>query len=139
MKRWLRPTIAFIAGMITWMVVVTLINFVLRATIDGYTAAEPKLSFTLGMMLARLAMAAATSVAAGAVTGWVAPASERAAWAVGIVTLALFIPAHIKLWHAFPIWYHLTFLLTLVPLVVIGSRLARRHAADAPGIMRPAT
>jgi hypothetical protein len=137
MNRTLRAFLAFFAGIIAWMVVVTSINLVLRATIDGYTAAEPKFSFTLGMMAARLAMAAVTSLAAGAVTRWVAPSSDGPAWAVGIVVLVLFIPAHIKLWHALPVWYHLTFLLTLVPLVVIGSRLAHRNAT--PEIIRSAT
>ena len=37
--------------------------------------------------------------------------------------MALFIPAHIQLWHKFPIWYHLTFLLTLAPLVALGAWL----------------
>jgi hypothetical protein len=126
-----RSILAFVAGFLAWWVVVTLINFVLRATIDGYGAAEPKLSFTLGMMIARLAMAAVTSLAAGAVTRWVAPSSERPVWAVGIVVLALFIPIHIGVWHAVPVWYHLAFLLTLVPLVVLGSRLVCRGAPGA--------
>jgi hypothetical protein len=134
-----RSILAFIAGFLAWGVVVTLINFVLRATIEGYVAAEPKLSFTFGMMVARLVMAAVTSLAAGAVTGWVAPSSERPAWALGIVVLALFIPVHINLWHVLPIWYHLTFLLTIVPLVVIGSRLVRRRAPNPSGITRAAT
>jgi hypothetical protein len=120
-----RSIAAFFAGLIAWVLVVSLLNRVLRLTIEGYAAAEPKMAFTLGMMLARLGIGAATSVIAGAVTGWISRSSARASWVLGLVILALFIPSHIMLWHSFPVWYHLTFLVTLVPLVMIGSRLAR--------------
>jgi hypothetical protein len=32
---------------------------------------------------------------------------------------------HVRLWSLFPFWYHLVFLATLIPLVVLGSRLTR--------------
>jgi hypothetical protein len=39
----------------------------------------------------------------------------------------------VMIWHVFPVWYHLTFLLTLVPLIVLGARVtqARLPAAVA--------
>ena len=54
----------------------------------------------------------------------VAPGSAFAPWVVGIVLLALFIPVHIG--ARLPLWYHLTFLLTLAPLVWAGARLGQR-------------
>ena len=40
----------------------------------------------------------------------------------GLILLAVFIPQHIALWNNFPVWYHLTFLLSLVPLTYLGGR-----------------
>jgi hypothetical protein len=37
----------------------------------------------------------------------------------------MFLPVHVQLWNAFPIWYHLAFLVPLVPLVVVGAALVR--------------
>jgi uncharacterized protein (DUF983 family) len=51
---------------------------------------------------------------------------------VGVIVLAMFLPVHVKLWHAFPVWYHLTFLVPLVPLVVLGAALVRNGAAPKP-------
>ena len=52
-------------------------------------------------------------------------------WLVGAILLAIFIPEHVlQLWQKFPVWYHLTFLITLVPLVVLGAHLARGVAAE---------
>jgi hypothetical protein len=125
-----RSTVAFLAGLVAWALIATLINFVLRMTLDGYTAAEPALTFTLGMMVARLLMAAVTSVAAGALVGAITRSGTRVAWVLGAVILALFIPSHVRLWSHFPLWYHLAFLVPLVPLIVLGSWLTR---ARTPG------
>ena len=118
-----RTLLAVICGLVAWAVVVTLINLGLRLALPGYTAAEPLLAFTLGMMIARLAMAAITSVAAGAVTRSIAPASRWAPWIVGGVMTAAFLPVHIQIWSRLPVWYHLFFLGTLPLFVVLGARL----------------
>lgn len=81
--------------------------------------------FTLGMKVARLSIAALTSIIAGTLVRAITP-SQLAPWVVGLVLLALFVPDHIHIWNSFPIWYHLTFLITLAPLVVLGAWLAQR-------------
>ena len=119
-----RTILACLAGLLTWVVVVTLINRVLRLSLPNYTAAEQTLLFTLGMKWARLLMATATSVVAGAVTAWISRSSRWAApLIVGSVVLAIFVPAHIAIWSKFPAWYHLTFLLTIIPAVLVGALL----------------
>jgi hypothetical protein len=122
---------SIIAGLVTWAIVVTLLNFGLRAAIPGYHAAEATLQFTLAMKIGRLAEAAITSVAAGAVVGLIAPSRKWAPWATGLIILAMFLPVHVKLWTNFPIWYHLSFLVPLVPLVALGAFLARSSAAPS--------
>jgi hypothetical protein len=120
-------TIAGIAGgLVAWAIIVTAIDWGLRLWMPGYAQAEPVLLFTPTMKIARLCMAAVTSLATGALVRTIAPRSRLAPWIVGLVIVALFVPAHIHLWHRFPIWYHLTFLLTLAPLVALGAALARR-------------
>lgn len=121
-----RSVLAFCAGLLAWVLVVSLIDRLLRVVLPGYEAAEPRLLFTLPMMIARLSMAAVTSLIAGAVIGWVAPASTRIPWILGGLLLLGFLPSHVRLWEHFPVWYHLAFLLPLAPLIVLGARV--RHA-----------
>ena len=122
-----RSILACLAGLLTWMVIVTLINRGLRLSLPNYTAAEHTLQFTLIMKWARLVMAVITSIAAGAVTRWVAPSSRRwTPWILGAIVLAMFLPAHVSLWNKFPVWYHLTFLLTIIPAVLLGALLQPR-------------
>jgi hypothetical protein len=125
-----RSILACLAGLLTWAVVVTLINRVLRLSLSNYTAAEHTLQFTLGMKWARLLMAIVTSLVAGAVTRRISPSSRWAPLIVGSVVVAMFVPAHIALWSKFPAWYHLTFLLTIIPAVLVGALLTRRRKKD---------
>jgi hypothetical protein len=123
-----RSIIAFLAGLVTWAVVVTVINRMLRLSLPNYAAAEHTLQFTLLMKWARLLMAMVTSVAAGAITGLISRSSRWAPLLVGCVVFAMFAPWHITNWSKFPAWYHLTFLLTIIPAVFVGAMLSpRRH------------
>lgn len=124
-----RSIFGVVAGLVVWVLVVSLLDRVLRITIAGYEEAEPQFAFTLGMMLARLGIAALSSLAAGATAALIARSAARAPWIVGAVFLVLFVPEHVKLWNVLPAWYHLTFLLTLVPLCWAGGLLARRPGA----------
>jgi hypothetical protein len=120
-----RAILSVVAGLVAWAVVVTLLNFGLRAAIPDYHAAEATLQFTMTMKIGRLTEAALASVAAGAITGLIAPGKKWAPWAVGLIILAMFLPVHFSLWNKFPAWYHLAFLVPLAPLVAFGGWLAR--------------
>jgi hypothetical protein len=127
-----RTIASVVAGLVAWAVVVTLLNFALRAALPGYHAAEATLQFTLAMKLGRLTEAALASIAAGAVVSLIAPSKTWAPWLVGLIILALFLPEHVKLWNRFPLWYHLSFLVPLVPLVALGGLLARSREVARP-------
>jgi ABC-type uncharacterized transport system permease subunit len=113
------------------------INSGLRLSLPNYTAAERTLQFTLGMKWARLLMAIVTSVVAGAVTGWIPRSSRWAPLIVGSVVLAMFVPVHIAIWSKFPVWYHLTFLLTIIPAVLVGALLPPRWNKDLNHVSSP--
>jgi glycerol-3-phosphate acyltransferase PlsY len=95
-----------VAGLAVWMMVVSAAWWVLRAAWPEYVSAAGTMTFTASMKVARLSIGALATLAAG----WV-PA------------LVAFIPEHIMLWDKFPVWYHMTFLLSLVPLTYAGGRI----------------
>jgi hypothetical protein len=131
-----RSILACLAGLLMWVVVVTVINRVLRLSLPNYTAAEQTIQFTLGMKWARLLMAIVTSVVAGAVTGWISRSSRWAQLIVGGVVLAIFVPLHVAIWSKFPVWYHLTFLLTIIPSVLVGALLPHLGNTDLNEVYR---
>ena len=131
-----RSILAFVAGLAVWVLVVSLLNRGLRLAIQGYAAAEPQMTFSLGMMAARLVLGVLASLAAGAAARVVAPTGRAVSWVLGVVLLVAFIPVHIRLWTRFPVWYHLVFLGSLVPCVVLGATFGRNRSrieANAQG------
>ena len=83
------------------------------------------MTFTLPMLLARLSIGALATLTAGLVTAVIARRSLLARLMPGALLLVVFIPLHIMLWDRFPVWYHLTFLGSLVPLTYVGGKIAK--------------
>ena len=118
-----KQIVGVVVGLMVWFVAAVAAGVLLRLLWPEYVAASGDMSFTLPMKLTRLSIGALTTLAAGAVTALLAR-SSRTAVVTGALLLVMFIPQHISLWDKFPIWYHLTFLTSLVPLAVGGGRIA---------------
>ena len=121
----LRSILAVIVAVITWFLVATIGNWVLRAALPGYSAVEVAMTFTLTMMICRLILGLVASFCAGFVCGGIARNSVAPKVAAGIMVV-LFLPVHYMLWARFPIWYHLFFLISLAPTLLIGAALQRK-------------
>lgn len=119
---------AIVAGLVAWVVIATILDRGMRLFWPHYAAALPALAFTLPMMLARLSEGAITTLAAGLINRLIARMPLWPAAIQGAIILLAFLPVHYKLWHSFPVWYHLTFLGYLIPLTLLGAALAPRRA-----------
>jgi hypothetical protein len=122
-----------LAGVLAWVVLVTPINLALRHGWADYAAVEKAMTFTLPMMIARLAMSSVSSLASGAVAARMLH-GERAALFSGVILLLLFLPVHYSIWDKFPLWYHLTFLVSLPLLSWLGGKLGARGSRAGPAL-----
>ena len=120
-----RNIFAVVLGLVAWFAVATVCDRLLRLVWSSYDAAVPSFSFTLGMLLARQVIGAASTLSAGRVAAAVARGNRTAVAVLGVLLLAVFIPGHIMIWPRFPVWYHLLFLTSLVPLTILGGRARR--------------
>jgi len=133
----LRSICAVIISVITWFVVATLGNLLLRVLLPGYAAVEVAMLFTFPMKLARLALGLISSLCAGVVCVAIANPGSYAPRVVAVIMVVLFIPVHYMLWDKFPVWYHLFFLLSLAPAVLLGSSLLPKHSMGYLGPSSP--
>jgi len=115
-----------IAGIVAWIALVTVFDLVLRRLWPDYAAVEKAMAFTLPMMVARLSESGVASFLGGGIAAVLGRDRLKPPLAAGVIMLIPFTYYHyFVLWSKFPIWYHLTFLSSLVILSVIGGRLAR--------------
>jgi hypothetical protein len=126
-----KKVIGVVAGLAAWIAVVAVAGLIMRSSWPAYARVADAMTFTLPMMLARLSIGAVATLAAGWVTAALAPRPLLVRLIPGIILLAVFIPQHIALWHTFPIWYHLTFLLSLVALTYLGGLQGLQKANSA--------
>ena len=122
---------AVIAALLTWFFVATVLNLALRAWWPHYHEAETAFTFTLAMKIARLLLGAISTLGAGFMAAWIDKGRMTAATLSGIVLLCLFVPGHYMIWYKFPVWYHLTFLLSLLPLTLLGAVLKQKAGGKA--------
>jgi hypothetical protein len=118
----LRSIFAVIVAVITWFIVATIGNWILRAALPGYSAVEVSMNFTLTMMICRLVLGLVSSLGAGFICASIAR-NRIAPKVAAAIMVILFLPVHYMLWNKFPIWYHLFFLITLAPTMLIGAAL----------------
>jgi hypothetical protein len=121
---WRIPTGALI-NCVSWVALATLLIIPVRLAWPDYAAAESARAFDLSMLIARLSVSAFASVAAGAIAGLTVRDHRIAPLAGGLLMLGLSVPHHIEIWDQYPVWYHLTFFLSLPLLAWGGGRLSR--------------
>jgi hypothetical protein len=109
------------AGVAVWVLVATLGNLVLRVTWPAYAAVEKAMNFTLGMLIARLALGAVSSLGAGFAVARITRRNAIAAWCLVALLLAIFIPVLYTLCQRFPARYHVVFLASLVLFTLLGA------------------
>jgi len=123
-----RTTLGVVAGLAAWVTVAIVAGLIMRAAWPEYASVADAMTFTLPMMSARLAIGALATLVTGLVTAAIAGRSLAARLIAGALLLVVFIPQHVMLWDKFPVWYHLTFLLSLVPLTYVGGKMAEARA-----------
>ena len=120
----MRLILGIVAGIVGWFAVVTVVSFGLRALAPDFAAALNAHS-TFATQVVRLAISFAGSLFGG----WLAAATARgtlAALIAGVLLLLAWGTYHLTMiWNQFPVWYHLTFLVSLPLLAVAGARLRR--------------
>jgi|SRR6516225_9106626 hypothetical protein len=117
-----KTALGVVAGLAVWMIVATVAGLIMRNAWPAYAAVADAMTFTLPMMIARLSIGVVATVLAGRVTAGITCGSTKATLLTGAILLLVFIPVHITIWDKFPVWYHLTFLVSLVPLTFLGGR-----------------
>lgn len=125
-----RNVLSVVAGLAAWIIIAIIAGFIMRASWPAYASVATAMTFTLPMMIARLSIGALATFSMGVVTALLTQ-SVMSRLIPALLLLVAFIPQHVMLWDKFPIWYHLTFLLSLVPVSYVGVHAAERARGRA--------
>ena len=127
-----KDILGVVAGLAVWIAIVSVAGLIMRSAWPEYASVASAMTFTLPMMLARLAIGALATLGTGWVAAVVARRSMLARVTAGLLLVVVFVPQHIMLWNKFPVWYHLTFLVSLVPLAYLGGEISALRQGAVP-------
>ncbi len=126
----LRSILGAVVGVVVWYAAVFVVSLAIKAA-DPSLGAALVAHATNVALWERLAVSFVGTILAGLAAALVARESRRAPLVTGVLLLAVFVPYHLfgrdaggVVWTAFPLWYHLTFFVSLPVLSLLGGRLA---------------
>lgn len=123
MKITLRLGAAIAAGCVAAVAIAWAATFVARYQWPEYAAAEPNKTYTLIMLVTRLAVGAICTATAAYLTTIIARDNGRSACWLGGLLLAVSLPIHIyREWADYPAWYHFLYLCYLVPIATLVGK-----------------
>jgi uncharacterized membrane protein (DUF485 family) len=131
----LRIILAAIVGFIVWTIlwvgsdaVFIAISTSYRAYMDGFQKAlETKQPFELSstILLLTLFKSFFCSLISGFITALIAGENNKSTLLLGILLLAFGIFIQSVYWNYIPLWYHISFLLLLIPMTILGGKLKK--------------
>ena len=66
-----------------------------------------------------------TSLLSGYLAAFVANENNRTTMILGVLLLLVGVGVQVMAWSLFPIWYHLIFLIMLIPMTIAGGKLKK--------------
>tara|TARA_R110002072_G_scaffold136124_2_gene278142 strand:- start:110710 stop:111087 length:378 start_codon:yes stop_codon:yes gene_type:complete len=114
-----------VAGYVVWTAIWLGGNATLFSAAAEQSAAGEAVT-AIGTLAGVLLLSIVCSLVAGMVAGWLG--KQNAAQAVlitGVLLVLTGIGVQASVWSLMPVWYHLSFLLLILPVAMLGARLIK--------------
>lgn len=123
----MKIVLGLVSGFILWSVIFVGGEALLRMVSPALVAPQDAVYFdSTGILLGYLLRSIIASIAAGWLAAAVARDGKSTPLILGIVFLIVGLIVQISAWSVLPIWYHLVFLILLIPMTVLGGKLYNR-------------
>jgi hypothetical protein len=119
----LRKVVSIVSGFVVWSVLWLGSNFVIKGLMPDRFAPDGSTD-SAGILVGLIILSFIFSIIAGFTTASLAHGNRmQPAFILGIVQLVIGIFVQGMYWHLLPLWYHLIFLVLLIPGILLGARM----------------
>ena len=117
-----------LAGLVAYAIFGKVGLYLLQVCWSDYDLHSIDKSFTVPMLAARLFVGNIASIAAGVAATKMGDNKGKSAWVVGTLVFigAAYVHFMTITWTEYPLWYHLTYVLPIVPVIGLSGFLAER-------------
>lgn len=120
-----KTIIGVIVGFIVWTILWLGSDAVIRAIAPDMVPGEDLSNISTTYLLIKLVSSVIFSIVSGYVAAMLAHESAKTTLYLGILLLLVGIFFQSAAWNQIPLWYHLLFLLLLIPMTILGGKLRK--------------
>ncbi|MEP7076940.1 MAG: hypothetical protein ABI878_14125 [Acidobacteriota bacterium] len=132
----IRIILGVIVGFIAWTIMWLGSDYVFTASFPWYASEQTRLMLAMlnnkgsfdantNILLLNIARSVVASFLVGYLSAVIAGENRKSTLALGVLLLGVGIFFEVTTWHYFPVWYHIVFLLLLIPVTIAGGKLRR--------------
>lgn len=131
----LRIILGIIAGFVVWSILWVGSDAVFSAispdwgkkSADFRSAVENNIPYTIetSVLIVLLIKSFVVSIISGFLAALIARENSKSTFGLGVLLLIFGIFIQMAYWNYMPIWYHVPFLLMLIPMTILGGKLRK--------------
>jgi hypothetical protein len=128
-----RIAIAVVVGFVLWSVLWLVAGFVVTTVSPRAEPVEGQPVESPGILVTYIIISVVISVVSGFVAVKAARgAADTTGWILAVALFIVGLAVELGQWDTMAAWYHIVFLILLIPSVMAGARLAARQSARRP-------
>ena len=120
--------LGIIVGFVVWTILWLGSNAILVAIMPDIAPTAELTNITSTYLIIRLISSVIFSIIAGFVAVIISKEAAKTAFFLGMLLLATGIFVQVGVWNAIPLWYHIIFLILLIPMTLLGGKLKKAEA-----------
>lgn len=135
----LKIVLGVIAGFVAWSIIWVGSDAVLSTAWADYGEHQTRAMLALvnsesfaadnTIMAVRLVISIIATLMSGFLAAFIAGENRRAPLALGVILLLVGIAVQFGAWNVMPVWFHVIFLLLLLPMSILGGKLKKTASA----------
>lgn len=121
----IKTIIGALVGFFVWSVLWIGSDAVVKAVAPSIAPNPDGSNMTSAFLILKIVLSLFFSVAGGYISATVANERRQTPFVLGVLLFFFGLVVQVSYWNLFPFWYHLSLLLPLLPMSVLGARLRK--------------
>ncbi len=131
----IRIILGIIVGFVAWTILWLGSDYVFGMLLPWYHAQNDAMELAMAnqktfqadstILIIRLVTSVVASILSGFLAVVVSKEQAKTTLILGVLLLIVGILVQVSVWSYIPIWFHLTFLVLLIPMTILGGKLKR--------------
>jgi Ni,Fe-hydrogenase I cytochrome b subunit len=119
----LKIILGVIVGFVVWSILWVGCDSVIRVISPGIAPSKDLSDIPTVYLAVKLILSVIFSIISGFIAALIAKENAKSTLILGVLLLLVGIMVEVSIWNLLPVWFHLAFLILLIPMTVFGGRM----------------